>query len=161
MDEKSRSTSSVCAALMERSPAGDSTGRENKREEGMGAGGGVDGGSGMTRHIPQALQQRIQKLAANGLGQHVGDAVQKGLFFPLGLVVGGVGDDGFFGGMTTETFDDPNSFNSHQVHVEDACARQAMLQKRFSFIHIKAMNDPVLLRIQTRANGFGEVWMSR
>ncbi len=91
----------------------------------------------------------------------MGDTVQKGLFFPLGLVVGGVSDDGFFGGMAAEAFDDPNTFDPHQVHVENARARQVMLQKGFGFIHIEAMNDPVLLRVETRANDVGEIRMRR
>jgi hypothetical protein len=63
--------------------------------------------------------------------------------------------------MAAEAFDDPNSFDPHQVHVENARARQAMRQKRFGFIYIEAMNDPVLIRVQTRTNGFGEVWVRR
>ena len=87
--------------------------------------------------------------------------MQKGFFFPLGLVVGGVSDDGGFGVTPAKAFDDPNSFDAHQVHVDNTRARQAMRQKRFGFIYIEAMNDPVLLRVQTRANGFGEIWMRR
>ena len=89
------------------------------------------------------------------------DAVQKGFFLPFGLVVGGISDDGGFGGMAAKAFDDPNAFDSHQVHVENARARQVMFQQGFGFIHIEAVNDPVLLRLQTRANGIGEVRMSR
>ena len=74
--------------------------------------------------------------------------MQKGFFFPFGLVVGGVSDDGGFGGMTTEAFDDPNSFDPHQVHIEHARVSQVMLQKGFGLIHIEAVNDPVLLRFQ-------------
>jgi hypothetical protein len=91
----------------------------------------------------------------------MGDAVQKSFFFPLGLVVSGVSDDGSFGGMPAEAFDGPNSFDPHQIHVKNARAREAMRQKGFGFIHIEAMNDPVLFGIQTRTNGIGEAWMRR
>jgi hypothetical protein len=63
--------------------------------------------------------------------------------------------------MAAEAFDDPNAFDPHQVHVEQARVSQGMLQKRLGLVHIEAVNDPVMVRLQTRANGIGEVWMRR
>ena len=155
MDEKSRNTSSVCDALMTR--LGDGSGvRKNGLRDGMRRGGGAGG-----RRIPETFQQRIQQPAANGFGQHVGDAVQKSLLLPFGLAVGGVGDDGGFGVAAAKAFDDPDAFDAHQIHVENAGGGQSMREQRLGFIHTEAMNDPVLLRIQTRANRFGEIWMRR
>ena len=67
MDEKSRSTSSVCAALMERSAAGDSAGRENKREDGMGAGGGVCRGCGMAGAFHRRSSNEFKSRRRTGL----------------------------------------------------------------------------------------------
>src|SRR5208283_4763624 len=106
-------------------------------------------------------QQRIQKPAANGFGQHVGDAAQKSLLLPLGLVVGRVSDDDRFGVTAAEAFDDPDAFDAHQIHVENAGVGKSMHEQRLGFINAEAMNDPALLRIQTRANCFGEIWMRR
>jgi len=73
MDEKSRSTSSVCAALMERPAAGNSPGRENE----TGAGGGVCRRRWVAGTFHRRSSNEFKSRRRNGLGQHVGDAMQK------------------------------------------------------------------------------------
>ena len=89
----------------------------------------------------------------------MGDAAQKSFFFPVGLRRFGIGDDGRFGVAPAQAFDDPDAFHAHQIGVQDARADQAMNEQRFAFVHIQAVNDPILLGIQSRADRFGKIRM--
>ena len=90
----------------------------------------------------------------------MGDAVQEGFLLPFGLAVGGVGDDGEFGGAAAQAFNDPDAFDAHQVNVQNARAGQSVREQRFGFLDTEAVDNAVLLRIQTRANCFREIRMS-
>ena len=89
----------------------------------------------------------------------MGDAVQEGFLLPFGLAAGGVGDDGEFGVAAAETFDDPDAFDAHQVNVQNARRGEAVREQRFGFLDAQAMDDAVLLRIQTGADRFREIRM--
>ena len=87
-------------------------------------------------------------------------AVQVGFLFPFGFLAGGVGDDRAFGVVPAKFFNDPNTLHADQLEIEDAGAGQAMHQQRLGFLDVGAMDDAILLRVQTRANRFGEIRMS-
>jgi len=91
----------------------------------------------------------------------MGDPVQESLLLPFGLIIGAVGDDGTFAVAPAKPFDDPNSLDPDEINIQNAGPDQPMGQQRFGFLHADAMNNAIFLRVQTRLNHFGEVWMRR
>ena len=87
--------------------------------------------------------------------------MQKGFILPLGPVFGGIRQDGSFGVQAPETFDGPDAVNVHQIQIENTGGGQTVGEQRLGFIHSEAVDHPVLLRIQTRPNRFGKVWVGR
>jgi hypothetical protein len=70
------------------------------------------------------------------------------------------GDDGQSGGAAAQPFDDPDALGAHQVNVENARGGETVREQRFGFINPEAVDDTVLLRIQTGADCFREIRMS-
>jgi len=88
----------------------------------------------------------------------MGDTAQEGFLLPVGLGVGGEGDDGSFGIAPAEAFDDPDAFDAQQVGIQNAGADQAMDEQRLAFFNARAVNDTVLFRAEGVADGLGEIW---
>ena len=120
---------------------------------------GRDGNGALDGGVGQALQHGVQKAGADGLGQHVGDAVQKGFLLPGGLAGGGVNDDRRPDIQAAKPVHGPDEFHVHQIRVQQAYRDQSMRQQRFSLVHRQAVNDPILIRTQPRANNLGEIGM--
>ncbi len=89
----------------------------------------------------------------------MGDAVQKGFFFPGRFAGGSINDDRRFGIVAAEAVNGPDDFHVHQIRVQNARRDQAMREQRLGFVHGQAVDDAILRGIQTRANRFGEIRM--
>ncbi len=113
------------------------------------------------RRVPKPIQHGVEQSLADRLGQNERDAAQKSFFFPLGLNLFGVGDDGRLGVAPADALDDPDAFDAHEVGVEDAGGGQTVNQQRFALVGTVAVNHAVLFRIQTRADGGGKIRMGR
>ncbi len=59
-----------------------------------------------------------------------------------------------------QPFDGPDAFGAHEVNVQNARGGETVREQRFGLLHAKAVDDAVLLRIQTGANRFREIRMS-
>jgi hypothetical protein len=70
--------------------------------------------------------------------------------FPLPLLRGRENDDRNFRGATAKFLNRPDLLDAGQFDIDDASAGEAMGKKRFGFVETGAVDDAVLLRIQTR-----------
>ena len=67
---------------------------------------------------------------------------------------------GSWGIAAAEPFDDPDAIGAHQVNVENARGGETVREQRFSLLNLQAVDDTILLRIQSGANRFREIRMS-
>ena len=75
------------------------------------------------------------------------NTVEKGFFFPLGLIGAGVSDERKFCGATTETLNDPNAFDARQINIQNTSSGEAVREQRLGFFDAEAVDNTVLFRI--------------
>ena len=112
------------------------------------------------RRYKNPLQQGREGPRSNRLGQNMRDPPQISLFLPLGLFSPSVNDDWTARVPPAQPFYNPHVLHAVELDIKDDALDEPVRQHGFGFRFAGPMNDPVLGRIQTRANRVGDfgVW---